>query len=103
IVDLTAMTVSRVADVASFQLPESGESFLAYLKGPKPGQGATPAAGGAGNQDAADQARGGRGGAAGGRGRRQFGSDLMLRDLRTAAGKESKFEDVSEYSISKDA
>ncbi len=35
IVDLSAMSVSRVADVASFQVPENGESFVAYLKGPK--------------------------------------------------------------------
>src|SRR5882724_562069 len=32
IVDVTTMTASRVSDVASFQLPEAGESFLAYLK-----------------------------------------------------------------------
>ena len=105
IVDVTTMTASRVSDVASFQLPEAGESFLAYLKGPKPGQAPAAAASGAGNQDAAatDQRRGGATGATGGRGRRQFGSDLMLRDLRATTVKELKLEDVAEYSISKDA
>ena len=42
IFDLSAMSSSRVGDVASFQVPENGPSLLAYLKGPKAG--ATPAA-----------------------------------------------------------
>src|SRR5271154_4794168 len=42
IFNLSALTSSRVADVASFQVPESGESLVAYLKGPKTG--AAPAA-----------------------------------------------------------
>jgi hypothetical protein len=106
IVDLAAMTAERVADVANFQVPENGESFVAYLKGPKAGAapaGDSPAA----NNDGAytDQGRGGRGGQAGGggRGRRnEYGSDLMVRDLRSAA-KERTVEEVLEYSISKDA
>jgi dipeptidyl aminopeptidase/acylaminoacyl peptidase len=106
LVDVTAMSASRVADVASFQLPEAGESFLAYLKGPKPGQGAAAAEATPGDSDgrsARDQRAGGRGGAAGGRGARKLGSDLMLRDLRTSGAAELKFEDVAEYSMSKDA
>src|ERR1700722_4846363 len=35
IFDLSAMSASRVADVASFQVPENGDSLLAYLKGAK--------------------------------------------------------------------
>ena len=74
------------ADVASFQLPESGESFLAYLKGPKPGQGTTPGTLAAPviRMPLIELAAGAevlQAGAAA----RQFGSDLMLRDLRTAA------------------
>jgi dipeptidyl aminopeptidase/acylaminoacyl peptidase len=119
IVDLSAMSVSRVADVASFQVPENGESFVAYLKGPKAS--ATPAA--EGNEDGAlsygrasnsadqvysDQGRGGRGGQAGGGGgrggrRNEYGSDLMIRDLRSASAKERTVEDVTEFSIAKDA
>jgi dipeptidyl aminopeptidase/acylaminoacyl peptidase len=116
IVDLAAMSATRVDDVANFQVPENGESFVAYLKGPKPGAAATPAA----NDDYAyadrsymdrsyvDQGRGGRGGqAGGGRGRRnEYGSDLVVRDLRSAAlasPKERTVEDALEYSISKDA
>ncbi len=119
IVDLSAMSVSRVADVASFQVPENGESFVAYLKGPKANAATTPAA--EGNEDGAlsygrasnvewgysDQGRGGRGGQAGGGGRggrrNEYGSDLMIRDLRSASSKERTVEDVTEFSIAKDA
>jgi dipeptidyl aminopeptidase/acylaminoacyl peptidase len=105
IVDLGAMSVSRVADVASFQVPETGESFVAYLKGPKASAGAANDAGG--NEDTDYQGRGARGGqagGAGGRGRRnEYGSDLMVRDLRSASAKERTVEDVTEFSIAKDA
>jgi dipeptidyl aminopeptidase/acylaminoacyl peptidase len=109
IVDLTAMSATRVMDVASFQVPEKGESFVAYLKGPKAGAAASPTE----NDDYAysdrangGQGRGGRGGQAGGGGRgrgTQYGSDLMVRDLRSPSAKERSIEDVVEYSISKDA
>jgi hypothetical protein len=98
IFDLTAMTSSRVADVASFQVPENGPSVLAYLKGAKAG--AAPAAA-AENNDGEDQGRG-RGGRGGGGGRAKNGSDLVVRDLRVQAVKERTFEDVTEYSMSKD-
>jgi len=99
IMDLVAMSASRVPDVSNFQVPENGESFLAYLKQPKP---TLPAAPPTGNQDR-DQARGGRGAAAGpAQGRNQFGSDLVVRDLRDATGKEVTLPDVAEYSMSKD-
>jgi dipeptidyl aminopeptidase/acylaminoacyl peptidase len=103
IVDLTTMSAVRVPDVESFQVPELGESFVAYLKGPK----ASGAAASTENdrdgwdRNEADQGRG-RGANTAGRGaRRKFGSDLMLRDLRSA--RERSFEDVTEFSITKDA
>ena len=100
IMDLTAMSAMRVADVSSFQVPENGESLLAYLKQPKVAPPA--AAAGTGNQDS-DQARGGRGAAAGAaRQRNQYGSDLVIRDLRNAGAKEVTLADVAEYSMSKD-
>ncbi|MGA3188132.1 MAG: prolyl oligopeptidase family serine peptidase [Bryobacteraceae bacterium] len=97
IFDLTTMTATRVADVASFQVPENGASLLAYLKNPKAA--ATPA--GSTENDAVDQdqGRGGRGGGRGARGSK-YGSDMVVLDLRV--GKERRFEDVSEYSMSKD-
>lgn len=98
IFDLAAMTSIRVADVASFQVPENGASLVAYLKGPKAS--ATPAA--AVENDAEDQdQRAGRGGGRGGRGNK-YGSDMIVRDLRVATAKERTFEDVSNYSMSKD-
>jgi dipeptidyl aminopeptidase/acylaminoacyl peptidase len=96
IFDLSAMTSSRVADVASFEVPENGESVLAYLRGPKAS--ATPAAS-ENNADGQDQ-RGGRGGGRGGA-RAKTGSDMVVRDLRVN-NKERTFEDVTEYSMSKD-
>ncbi len=105
VVNLASLSATRVADVASFQVPELGDSFVAYLKGPKAGERAATTEGPA--QDPGlyeDQRRGGSGNAPGGgarRGRKDFGSDLILRDLRS--GKERAFEEVLEYSISKDA
>src|SRR5579871_317163 len=98
IVNLAAMSATRVADVTTFQTPETGDNFVAYLRGPKAAAGTPPA----GNDGDADQARGGRGGAAGGRApRSKYGSDLVLRDL--ASAKERTFEDVLEYSMAKDS
>jgi len=105
IVDLASSKVTRVADVASFQVAAKGDSYLAYLKEAAV---PAPAAGAAETKDdeAADQGRrggAGRGGAAGGAGARRFGADLILRDLRVADGKERTFADVTEFSLSKDA
>lgn len=99
IVDLKSMTATRISDVASFQVPENGPSYVAYLRGPKAAE-AAPKTDAAGGDE--DQGRG-RGGAAGGgrAGGKKYGSDLILRDLPSA--KERTFEDVAEYSISKDA
>lgn len=96
IFDLSAMSASRVADVASFQVPENGLDFLAYLRGPKAGSGAASST----ENDVDYQGRGGRGG--GGRGGRaaKVGSDMVVRDL--LVNKERTFEDVTDYSMSKD-
>ncbi len=100
IVDLASFTASRVDDVASFQVPELGDSFVAYLKGAKPGERAAPTENDADGRD--QRGRGAANQAAASRGaRKQFGSDLVLRDLRTS--KERMFEEVVEYSMTKDA
>jgi dipeptidyl aminopeptidase/acylaminoacyl peptidase len=103
IVDLATLKVTRVADVASFQVPAKGDSYLAYLK-EAPAPNPTPNA--SAEKDASaeeDQRRGGgaRGGAAG-TGARKFGADLILRDLRRPDAKDRVFSDVTEYSISRD-
>jgi hypothetical protein len=98
VVNLATLSAARVADVASFQVPELGESVVAYLRGQKP----SSAVAFTENDSDEDQARGGRGAAAAGRtSRNKYGSDLILRDL--ASAKERTFEDVVEYSIAKDA
>ena len=95
IFDLSMMSSSRVADVASFQVPENGPSLLAYLKGPK-ASAAAPS-----SENNLDQGRGGRrGGGRGGAARNKFGSDMVVLDLRVK--KERTFEDVSDCSMSKD-
>ncbi|HWZ32259.1 MAG TPA: prolyl oligopeptidase family serine peptidase [Bryobacteraceae bacterium] len=105
IVDLAALTAARVPDAASFQIPELGDSYVAYLKGPKPGERSAPTENDADDldqRDQRDQRRVAASPASGALGaRKQFGSDLMLRDLRTS--KERSFEDVLEYALSKDA
>jgi len=96
VVSLATMNAARAADVASFQTAELGDSFVAYLRGPK------PAAGGASTENDGDQDFQGRGGAAANRARRsKFGSDLVLRDLRSA--QERTFADVVEFSMAKDS
>ena len=97
-----APALTRIEDVASFQIPETGASYLAYLKAAKIA--ATPAADPAGDYiDQNDQARRAAGApaAAGRAGRPEFGSTLVLRTLPTAA--ERTFEDVVEYLFAKDA
>ncbi|HEY2015823.1 MAG TPA: hypothetical protein VGH38_20110, partial [Bryobacteraceae bacterium] len=98
IVNLTELRATRVTDVASFQVPELGGSYVVYLHGPKPAAAGSSADGA---QDS-DQARGGRGANAGGRGpRNKYGSDLVLRELPSS--KERTFEDVVDYTIAKDS
>ena len=100
IVNVSSGQETRVADVASMQVPEAG-SWVAYLKGPK-APAATPAADAPNPADDEQDQRGNRAGAAaaGAGGRPQFGSDLILRSLDTGA--EKTFEDVTEYSFAKD-
>ena len=97
IFDTTQMKATRIADVESFQLPENGPDFVAFLKTAKP---AASAAASENNDTGRDyQGRGGRGG--GGRaGRNKTGSDMTVRDL--LAEKDRTLEDVSDYSMSKD-
>src|SRR5206468_4216966 len=100
-VDIATMKETRVADVASMQVPENGGDWIAYLKGPK-----TPPAAENGQRtatpgDEEDQRGAGRGaGAAAGGARNQYGSDLVVRALDS--GNERMFEDVSEYTFAKD-
>ncbi len=110
IMDLSNGQVARVERVKSFQVPEDGAGWVAYLLEAKPEEKKPEAAADAPkqNDDAIvddDQRQGGRpGGGASARpaGRRkEYGSDLILRNLSNGADR--AFADALEYSFSKDA
>ena len=102
IVELASFKVTRVPEVASFQVADKGESFLAYLKEPK--SAAVPDSAAEKNDSAdQDQRRAAGGGRGGGGATRKYGADLVLRDLRAANGNEQTYADVLEYTLSKDA
>ena len=105
ILDLTTGTATRIANVRSVQVPEKGDNYIAYSKEAEPGQQPRRTEEPTG-EDSEDQARQGArrpaGAAAeGGGARPTYGTDLMLR--RLADGNETKFADVADYSVAKDA
>jgi dipeptidyl aminopeptidase/acylaminoacyl peptidase len=107
IVNLSTGEATRIANVKSFQVPEKGGSWLAYLKEAPPApraEGAKPDAAKPQNEDEEDQQRGGArsGGGAGGGLRKEYGTDLVLRDLSKSADAERTFPNVLEYSFAKD-
>lgn len=104
IIDLTTGTVSEIERVKSFQVPEDGSGFIAYLmEAPVPerpareaGAPATPGeSAGAAPATPRPQPQAGR------NRRKEYGTELVLRD--TATGTERKFADVLDYTFSKDA
>ncbi len=102
IMDIASGTPVRIDRVRNFQIPEKDGGVVAYLRDPEP---ARPAAGrgGAPAEGAAAPTPGGGGAAGGGAGRgarREFGSDLVLRNLSTQA--ERTFPDALAYTLSKD-
>jgi dipeptidyl aminopeptidase/acylaminoacyl peptidase len=108
IVDLSTGTPTRIERVRNFQIPEKVGGVVAYLREPEAARagagrgGAAPAEGAAATAPAAGgTGAAAGGGAAGGRGaRREFGSDLILRNLTTQA--ERTFPDALAYTLSKD-
>ncbi|HEX3086356.1 MAG TPA: hypothetical protein VHP99_17615, partial [Pyrinomonadaceae bacterium] len=117
IMDLANGQVARVDRVKNFQVPEDANGFIAYSLEAKPG--AAP------NREATDSAapkeppsspeqsddeddvaqrpqRGGGGAGAASRGpRKEYGTDLIIRNMTT--GTERTISDVLDYSFSKDA
>ena len=88
IMNLTTGEVARVERVKSFQVPENGAGFIAYLLEPKkeekkPDQPAASASTPPKKEK-----------------KKEYGSDLVLRNLSDAS--ERTFADVTEYTISKD-
>ena len=105
IMDLTTGQVTKVENVRRLQVPEEGSPYMAYLLEPKPEErpAAKTDAGGAQGAGGGTQGRatGGRGGAGRNANRPEYGSDLVLRNLSDKS--ERVFNDVIEFTLSKDA
>ena len=91
IMDLATGTVTRIERVKTFRVPEDGAGFIAYLS--EPGSEAKPTA-----TDSNPPSPGPRPGRSK---KKEYGSDLVLRNLSN--GNERKFSDVLDFTISKDA
>jgi len=112
IMDLSSGQVTRVERVKNFQVPEDGSGFIAYLLEPKPdqkkaeGSGTTTTSGG-GNPTVREGATSAevspqqKGTPSSKEKKKEYGSDLVLRN--TISGVERIFNDVLDYSLSKDA
>lgn len=108
IMDLSNGQVTRIEKVKSFQVPEDGSGYIAYLLEPKPEEkkpeekaDAPKQDDEATNNDQRPGAGGARGGGRPGAAKKEYGSDLILRNLSN--GSERTFADALEYSFSKDA
>jgi len=109
IMDLSNGTVTRIERVKTFRVPEDGSGFVAYLMEAKPEEKptgptpqaspsseATPVASSSSSPSSSSSSpRGSRSK------KKEYGTELVLRNLTTAA--ERKFDDVLDFTISKDA
>ena len=93
ILDLASGAATRIPGVKSFQTPEMGESLVAYLKEAKPPE-KPQAKEVEEKKPAAPAARG--------RQRPEYGTELVLRDLRKSEPNQRSFQDVLEHALSKD-
>ncbi|MEO6725141.1 MAG: hypothetical protein ABIU20_02500, partial [Blastocatellia bacterium] len=107
--------VTRIERVKNFQVPEDGAGWIAYQLEAKPGEAkpeekkpeekaAPPNQQNEDDQEDFQQRRGAGTGAAGSRpggARKEYGTDLVLKNL--ANGNERAFADALDYSFSKDA
>ena len=95
IMDLANGQVTRIERIKSFQVPEDGAGYVAYLLEAKPEE-KKPDAAPATPPAAPQPARAGRNSR-----KKEYGTDLVLRNLATGA--ERTFADTLDYSLSKDA
>src|SRR3989440_5678632 len=109
IMDLSSGQVAKIDRVKNFQLPEDGGGFIAYLMETKP---ATPPARESAPkenptnptesvEDSSDSSQAPQTGRPGRGPKKEYGSDLILRN--TTTGTERTFSEVLDYSLSKDA
>ncbi|HSE18375.1 MAG TPA: prolyl oligopeptidase family serine peptidase [Pyrinomonadaceae bacterium] len=124
IMDLSNGAVTRIERVKTFRVPEDGSGFIAYQLEPKtpaaparpepsapaPGSspepspaapGSSPEPSPAPSTEAGTPAPPGQRPTGRSRGKKEYGSDLVLRN--TATGADRKFSDVLDFTISKDA
>ena len=112
IMELAGGQVARVERVKSFQVPEDGGGYVAYLleakptpprEGAAPGGNPTVREGAGSNETSPASGTGQRGaGSQSSRGKKkEYGTDLVLRN--TTTGAERTFTDVLDYTLSKDA
>ncbi|HJP93222.1 MAG TPA: prolyl oligopeptidase family serine peptidase [Pyrinomonadaceae bacterium] len=96
IMDLSNGTVIRVERVKTFRVPEDGSGFVAYLMEAKPEEKPAPQTTPSSEATPSPSPRASRSGK-----KKEYGTELVLRNLATAA--ERKFDDVLDFTISKDA
>jgi len=119
IMDTSTGQVTRIEKVKSFQVPEDGSGFIAYLLEAKPeakkpddkaatpttseSAGASPAASPPSSSGGSSPSAGAQGSPSSPRApkKKDYGSDLVLRNL--SDGTERTFNDVLDYTLSKDA
>jgi dipeptidyl aminopeptidase/acylaminoacyl peptidase len=94
IMDLASGAADRIERVKSFQIPEKGSGFIAYLREPPLDEKKSE------KQDEKTSAAG-KAALAEGQKKKEYGTDLVLRNLPDKS--ERVFADVLEYSLSKDA
>ena len=102
IFDLNSGQVTHIERVKSFQVPEDGNGWIAYQLETKADEKKTEALPDAPKQnDEAEDFQRGRAAGATGSKKKEFGTDLILRNL--SDGKERIFSDALDFSFSKDA
>jgi dipeptidyl aminopeptidase/acylaminoacyl peptidase len=110
IMDLSNGTVTRIEKVKNFQVPEDGSGFIAYLLEAKPEEkppvretstsGTTPAPAATGSARESQSGNEGRAGARPPK-KKEYGTELILRNMTAAT--QISFNDVLDYSLTKDA
>ena len=96
--DLASGTVARAASVKNFQVPSKGGSWVAYLKEARPEEKELDAQKAGSAQAEAPTGRA----ASRGADKKEYGSDLVVRDLSAPDGAARGFSNVIEYAFARD-
>src|ERR1051325_5374839 len=101
IMELSNGQVAKIDRVKNFQVPEDGSGLIAYLLEAKPAAPPNKESGSEPPAVAGGPARSSQAGAPRGAKKKEYGTDLFLRN--TATGADRTFNDVIDYTLSKDA